>query len=87
MSNPIADETREHGCDADTAVVGFETEGLLGGGVPHAHYENEAGVYGRLEGAEEEAVGRYAGEGGACWTGEEDGAPADYGYGEETACG
>lgn len=67
MPDCVTDQTAEHGSDAVGAVVDLETERLLGGGVPHAHDEYESGVYGRFEGAEEEAVGGYAGEGGACW--------------------
>lgn len=37
MTDGVADESAEHGCDAVGAVVGFEAEGLFGGGVPHGH--------------------------------------------------
>lgn len=37
MSDSVADETSKHRCDAVGTVVGFKTERLLGGGVPHRH--------------------------------------------------
>jgi hypothetical protein len=79
----VADKTAEHCCDAVCAVVDLETEGLLGGRVPHGHEKYETGVDGCFDGAEEETVGCYATERDACWSCDEDYAPGNGGQGEE----
>jgi hypothetical protein len=83
MSYCITNESSEHCSYAICAVVYFETEGLLGGRVPDRHHEDEAGVDGCLDGAEEETVCGDAAEVDACGSGDEDYAPGDGGIGEE----
>ena len=58
VPNSVPDEAPEHGRNAISAVVRLEAERLLGRSVPHAHYEHEARVDGRLQQSEEKAICR-----------------------------
>ena len=85
MSDRITNESTKHGRDPVCAVVGFETERLFGGGVPHGHHEDETRVYGCFDGAQQEAVCGHAGEGGASRCADEDYTPRNSSEGEEFA--
>ena len=81
MADCVADQTAKHGRYAVCGVVYFEAKRLLCGCIPDAHHEDETGVDGCFERAEEETVRCYAGETGAGGGGDEDYAPAYCGDG------
>ena len=85
MTDRITNEPTKHGRDPICAVVGFETEGLFGGGVPNGYHEDEPGVYGCFDRAQQEAVCGYAREGGACRCADEDYTPRNSREREEFA--
>lgn len=83
----VANQPTKHRREAIRAVIRFQPQGLLGGGIPNTHNEHKGRVDDGFGDAEEEAVGGDAAERGARGCGHDDGTPYDGDVGGEFADG
>lgn len=73
----VVDQAREDREDARRRVPDTDSGRQLGFGVPSAGDEEEAWRYGRLDDAEEEALGDQAPPATYCWSQEGDDSPEE----------